>query len=348
MGVFRDWQPRYLAEGIATFPMAFVQTEDGKVDKKPLVKGYLKIGTNRSGELATKQRFADCDGIGFGVVRPYGPKITVLDIDKADESLVGPAIERHGDTPIIVRTATRKYHLYYRHNGEPRQIRPWGEDIPIDLLGGGFVVAPGSISPQGRYEFLRGDLSQIKNLPAMRGIDDLLKPTKAVRQRPEDTQVFLEGTRNKAFFIGSMRQARRVQNFDELLAFAREYNEGHMRPPLTDIQVVRTAVSAWEYELRGENFVDGGGFTVMRTDALDELDPDSYYLISQIKRYHWGRDQFVLTGEFARKLGWNLKRFVKARRVLESRGHITVLHRGGRGAGTPSQYGWPVRRLPTK
>src|SRR5262249_7040792 len=103
--------------------------------------------------------------------------------------------------------------------------------------------------------------------------------------------------------------------------------EGHMRPLLTDIQVVRTAVSAWEYELRGENFVDGGGFTVMRTDALDELDPDSYYLMSQIKRYHWGRDQFVLTGEFAKKLGWNPKRFVKARRVLESRGHITVLHR---------------------
>jgi len=165
MGVFREWQPKYQEEGVATFPVAIERIGDtDKTHKRPLISRYLDVGTKASRQLAARPKFADCNGIGFRVDRSYGPKITVLDIDTTDEHEVARAIERHGDTPIIIRTASRKYQLYYGHGGEKRLVRPWGEDVPIDLLGAGFVVAVPSVGPTGSYEFLRGSLGNLRNL----------------------------------------------------------------------------------------------------------------------------------------------------------------------------------------
>jgi Bifunctional DNA primase/polymerase, N-terminal len=193
MGVFTEWQPRYLAERIATFPVIIDET-----GKRPAVKHYLKMGTDRSTELAGKPQFANCNGIGFRVDRPYGPKITVLDIDIADEREVTRAIERHGDTEIIVKTASGKFHLYYRHAGEHRMVRPWGQEVPIDILGGGMVIAAPSIGPKGIYHFVKGGLDQVHSLPPMRGIDDLLKKPK--EELAGNSGVIREGKRNKSLW----------------------------------------------------------------------------------------------------------------------------------------------------
>jgi hypothetical protein len=68
--------------------------------------------------------------------------VTVLDVDIGDERVLSDALARHGETPLVVRSGSGKYHAYYRHNGERRRIRPW-RGLPIDLLGeGGLVVAP--------------------------------------------------------------------------------------------------------------------------------------------------------------------------------------------------------------
>lgn len=120
----------------------------------------------------------------------------------------------------------------------------------------GFVVAVPSITPGGSYEFIRGDLSQIGNLPVMRGVDQFKagnivdealtgtgEPKRATRQ-----QTFSEGDRNRMLFRACMLQAKHSVNFDELLVFAREFNETNMQPNLLDIEVVRTATSAWEYD----------------------------------------------------------------------------------------------------
>jgi hypothetical protein len=57
---FRNWQPKYAALGIATFPVAI-----GLNGKKPLVSHYARIGLRASGEIA--QKFPDAMGIGFMV-----------------------------------------------------------------------------------------------------------------------------------------------------------------------------------------------------------------------------------------------------------------------------------------
>jgi hypothetical protein len=50
-----------------------------------------------------------------------------------------------------------------------------------------------------------------------------------------------------------MRRAAISNSFDEVLAFARSYNEEHMEPKLADSIVVETASSAWRYETLGLN-----------------------------------------------------------------------------------------------
>jgi hypothetical protein len=97
-------------------------------------------------------------------------KITVLDIDDKGERTLAAALDRHGSTPILVRSGSGNHQAWYRHNGEHRLIRPW-RGLPIDLLGAGFVVAPPSISTKGQYEFIQGSLDDLERLPVLRDLD---------------------------------------------------------------------------------------------------------------------------------------------------------------------------------
>src|SRR6516162_8985087 len=61
----------------------------------------------------------NCDAFGF---QPGArSKITILDVDTTNERVLADAQIRHGGSPLKVRTASGKFHVYYRHNGEPRK-----------------------------------------------------------------------------------------------------------------------------------------------------------------------------------------------------------------------------------
>jgi hypothetical protein len=48
-------------------------------------------------------------------------RATVVDIDSAADAQLQHAIDIYGDSPVIVRTASGKAHVYYRHGGERRR-----------------------------------------------------------------------------------------------------------------------------------------------------------------------------------------------------------------------------------
>src|SRR6266567_4659388 len=79
MGVFSEWQPRYATVGIATVPV-------NPDNKKPLVSGWQRFGCPGSTALASKPRFQSCNGIAFRC--GARSKITILDIDVADEQML--------------------------------------------------------------------------------------------------------------------------------------------------------------------------------------------------------------------------------------------------------------------
>jgi hypothetical protein len=112
--------------------------------------------------------------------------ITVLDVDSTDDRVFADALNRHGDTPVKVQTASGKFHGLYKFNGERRQIRKFGE-LPIDILGAGvFVVAPPSlITGKGNYEFIEGGLDDLNRLPTMRNLPPHIyqAPSKSEKSR---------------------------------------------------------------------------------------------------------------------------------------------------------------------
>jgi hypothetical protein len=232
-GLLAEWQPVYAEHGIALFPIK-------AKEKKPAIRNWIKVGLEGSADLARK--FAAFDSFAFVV----GPRsgITVLDVDTPDERVLMDAMARHGESPFIVRTHSGKWHAWYRHAGERRRIRHW-KDRPIDVLGGGYVVAPPSFGEKGRYEIIAGTLDDLANLPALRNLN--LSPP-LDRTRANDVGAAPQGSeevaRNDDLFHACLRRAYPWSNLDALLDFARKRNEQYM-PPLPYAEVVQVASNAW-------------------------------------------------------------------------------------------------------
>jgi hypothetical protein len=326
---FRDWQPQYAAHGIATFPVAV-----GPDGKKPLVAHYARFGLRASAEIA--QKFPDAIALGFMVGKRSG--LTILDVDSPHDHVLADALDRHGHTPIIVRSGSGNHQAWYRWNGQRRLIRP-GHNKPIDILGAGFVVAPPSRGTKSDYQFVQGGLDDLNRLPTLGGFRTALPP---VSPASCPVEVVTEGHRNGSLWRHCMQSAHHCDDFDALLDVARTRN-AEFTPPLLDDEVVKIATSAWCYTERNENWFGFGrrvAFPHATVDRLAAQDPYALALLGVLKRLHGGRDHFILAKETAHKLGWSLPAFKAARKRLEDECEIRCISRGGRGAHDPPRYTW--------
>jgi hypothetical protein len=325
-GVFAQWQPRYAKHGVATFPVE---------NKKPCVRGWQSVGLKSSTQLALK--FAAADGFGFQCGKLN--KITLIDIDSCDQGVVGEAIKLFGESPIIWRTGSGNHAMPFRHNGEARRIRAV-PGLPIDVLGGGFAVAPPSMGAAGRYEFLQGNLADLDRLPVAR-IPKAEKPAStAIGQRG-----IPEGERSDTLFKHALRHAAHVDDLDALTDVVRTRNMDCM-PPLSETEVVRIAVSAWSYQQEGKNLVGRGHAIVTAHTVIDELmheSPDGFLLLMVLKRRHWGRD-FVAANAMAPFMpggGWTLRRLQDARKTLVDQRYIELVRPAG--YRSPAMYRFPIK-----
>jgi hypothetical protein len=306
-GRFAKWQPQYATHRIATFP---VRVSDGV--KKPAIRGWQRVGLPGSAALA--QKFADAAAFGFCP----GPRseLTILDVDTSDERVLADALDRHGSTPIIVRTGSGNRQAWYRHNGEGRLIRP-EPDKPIDILGSGFVVAPPSHAPAGNYQFILGGLNDLDRLPVMRDL-----PIKATQTSLPDIETRSQsvscGRRNDTLFRKCLGDARFCDDFDALLDVARTYNAESLEP-LSDEEVIKVATSAWGYEERGENRYGKTGvwFSTEEVNFLIKTDPEKYLLKSFLRANNGPKSTFMITNSLASRLGMSRKRLSATRRGLE-------------------------------
>ena len=308
MGIWREWQPRYAQVGIATFPVRL------GTEKKPAVRGWLRIGLRASAGLAAREQFAAYDAFGFV---PARGRITVLDVDSTDELILRAALSQHGETPVLIRTASGKYHAWYRHGGERRMIRPWGPDLPIDVLGdGGYVVAPPSKSSSGNYEIIQGSLDDVDHLPIMRGLAGLIDTTDRVAKY-RSKQPVTEGKRNTALFRRCLKSARYCDDRDQLLDFGRTQNESFI-PPLPEVEVVQIVNSAWGYEERGENRsgCHGAWFDTAEANRLITSDQDVFVLLAYLRANNGPERTFMIANGLAERFGWGRRRLAGARKCL--------------------------------
>ena len=332
MGVFQQWQPIYAAHNVPTFPVR------GDT-KRPAVKGYLKVGPQVSERFAGK--FGGYDAFGFALKRAG---ITVLDVDTPDERVLADALDRHGQTPLVIRTGSGNWQAYYRNRGEGRRIRPWSGK-PIDVLGDGFTIAPPSKGARGWYAFVQGTLDDLDRLPRIKGLAVTGEAPAAAPNKPERIAI-AKGQRNRELFRFCMSEARSCASLDELVYRAAAFAETALSPvpePVTAEEIKRTAMSAWGYEAGGENWSGKGRVVAFDHDLVDRYlrsDPDAFLLLTDLKRHHWGRTEFVIANGMAVALGWGRPRFYKARQQLLDGGVIRCVHPGGRGPADTPVYAW--------
>jgi ribosomal protein L37AE/L43A len=318
-GLFATWQPQYAQIGLATFPVQ---------GKKPAVRGYLHLGLRASHHLTSQFPSADAFGVALGARN----NLTILDVDTSDKRVLTEALDQHGNTPFIVRSGRGYFQAWYRYNGERRLIRPF-PDLPVDILGAGFVVAPPSQVGAGSYEIIQGSLSDLQRLPIMRVREDY-----SVRGRERHSLPV--GSRNDNLFRYALQQARHVDDRETLLDVVSTENDHACQPPLAETEIARIVASAWRCQSEGRNFVGGNKVyvTFEEIDKIANADPDALVLLMVLRRFHYGRREFALGKAMALKLNWTLPRFRAARQCLEVAGRIKCRHAGGRGPNDPPVY----------
>jgi hypothetical protein len=319
---FAHWQPEFEAHGIPTFPV------DGAA-KRPLVRGYLKVGSAYSRKLTS--RFPDAQAYGFALRN----RVTVLDIDSSDERVLADALDRHGPSPLIIRSGGGNFQAWYKSNGEGRHVRP-DPTRPIDVLGGGFVIGPGSAGTRGRYEIIQGHLDDIGQLPPLRNFS--LPPSAG------GGGLIGEGRRNSALWKHCMRNARSCDDFDALLDVAKTYNADQISTPLSDHEIFKTAKSAWQVTERGENrFGQKGAWSpAEEVNRLVASDPDLFLLLSFLRANNGPRSQFWIANGLCETLGWTRKRLSAARSRLANAGYVSQVR--PQTARSPAIFRWPGGR----
>lgn len=344
---FTVQQPRYAEAGLITFPVNFAPLPSGKVDKVPAVKGWQKIGAKGSAALGQKESFAAC---GVGLVTGKRSGLTILDIDTPSENALADALSKHGKSPVIAKTASGKFHVWYKHNGEGRHIRPF-EGLDIDILGqggaGGFAVVPDSEHDGKRYEFIQGGLDAVPALPVMRGLEGipaLERASKAIEkplQAPAlSSGKFPVGQRTKALFDALRDYAGRNQVTSEsgLLEFGRLWLMAHCEGDYPEVRLLGQVKGVLKLIEQGRCWTKGQGQkVVIDGDELERLasSPDALCLYMMLQKAHWDRERFALANAFGASLGWSKPRFQKARDTLQEFGLIACLQKGGNGPNDP-------------
>jgi len=97
--IFRHWQPRYAAHGIAAIPLRPIIDVTKKV---PCIKQGQLLQLSESAKLVHK--FPDA-GVAFWAGRRS--RISVLDVDSKSENDLADAMARFGQSPFVVRTAAK-------------------------------------------------------------------------------------------------------------------------------------------------------------------------------------------------------------------------------------------------
>jgi hypothetical protein len=258
MGAFATAVEIFAAQGIGVIPTRH------DTPAVPMVKHPDRLGARASRLLAQRQRFSSANAAIW--TGPHS-RLTIVDIDSADSDHITAAIRACGDTPLKVSTPSGGLHLYYQHGGEQRQIRPFGKDLPLDLLGNGLAVVPPSLrvatgkKVAGQYRVVEGNLALLDHLPLLRAgampgcanrqLSSLSRtPDAALRQMREG-----DG-RDNALFKVACCLGHVCATEQELINMVLTENR-KMAEPLTDNAAMAKAASAWRYKEKGKLFGKG-------------------------------------------------------------------------------------------
>lgn len=338
-------------------------------DKRPAVRGFkiasLTVGKSR----AYMRAQPDADALGIPDGRLSG--LVRLDIDVPGDAVVAEVIRRAGDTPFKVRTASGKFHLVYRFNGErrltarpvigkrpPSNAQPW-DDLCVDLCGeGGYSVSPPSRCNGGTYDLvgevsLEQLLARRNTLPTIQGLEARAYLSS---ERPKLLRTFGEpepeltlvrpGNRDAIFYREVARICQRLHRAgatkEDAIAHALARNRS-FPVPLDQCEVTAKVNYWWERTVRGENQFGRGQQPSDGAWAVElaSTDPALFALLSVLQKLNGPEAEFWISNGFAgtRLVGWwSLDRLRSARQRALDGGWLVQIRRATKGI--PALYCW--------
>ncbi len=341
MGIFSDNAPRYASYGLHVIPVG------GRNGKRPLVRKWT--------DPVTPVKFDDwCRIHGDANLAVHAGHSELLIVDVDSPVLINQAIERFGDTPLQTRTPSGGGHLWYRANGELRQIKLDGK--PIDILAGNsLLVAPPSVRPDGNaYRFVYGNIDDIATLPTILPGAFPHKPKQAKSAKATKVKGAPQPRgqgRNDALFMAAKDFAiqNHVSSLTEIMDFCREYNSA-FKPPLPEHEVVKVAGSVWKMKTEGRLYGKNNRALVIPETIHVRLMQETgnvcklfSYIWFNIPRDHVG---FAICPEaMAEPLNMSPKTIRKFRNRLLEMGFIRRIHIGGSQYGDASLYVWDMSTI---
>lgn len=265
--------------------------------------------------------------------------VTVVDVD-GGEALAEEMVARAGDTPLITRTPSLGYHLWYRSSGERNaNLRSSGLAVDVKAGAAGIVIVPPSFrrSTGNPYVFERGNWDDLARLPVAR-------PGSLSHSEPQMGHGVLlvpRGRRNDTLFRRALREARCCDDADALVDVVCTLND-QLQDPLSEQEALKIAMNAWRYESSGENWVGREARAIIPRSLIMQFAPlknggDALMLYSLLQTVHGVRD---LRGEpfavapaamtKANVMGsWSARRLRNARQVLLDAAVLQRVKSGG-------------------
>jgi hypothetical protein len=225
--------------GLAVLPVSH--------EKKPCVSGFNNW-RHRPWSKQIKQWTKKFSTAQVGILCGLS-LLTVVDVDSA--ALLEYAINRWGDTPLVVKT-NRGFHLYYRSNKWDRSRNFRGEGLDIDVKAGvAFVMVPPSLNSAGEeLTFYKGSWGSLAQLPQYKdslpvaGRPRSFKPAKSVALALPESQIE-KGSRNDA--LVKFLNSRSWRSLEEVQASALEWNCKACVVPEEEKAVLASVASFWKF-----------------------------------------------------------------------------------------------------
>ena len=289
---------------------------------------YQKVGLRGSTELAAK--FPDAQTYGF----MYGPRnrLTIVDLDTADPAIIEEGERLFGASPVLWQTGGGKYAMAYRHNGEPRLIRPFGKSGPqIDLLGGGLCVAPPSRGAKQQYQIIRGTLADLDRLPVARTPNEIAQVIAGNR-----ADRIPKGSRQNELFKYCNSIVGYCDTPDQLIDAATTWADDRLASPLPAVEIIKTCNSVWQY--RGgrkrimNQIIDGPHWAELRAD------PEILGVFTFLAAENGPTAEFMIADGLAAAMGWRRRLIPEARDRFLKLGLIERTRRLGKTG--PYLYRW--------
>lgn len=229
----------YAAQGWPVFPLR-------PGEKAPIIIGSFHNATTHA--AAVEAWWAKWPDANIGIATGTVSDLLVIDVDvKKGKQGLQSLQELQLPQTLTIGTPSRGWHLYFRMP-PGRPIRIGADLLPgIDWRGeGGYVVAAGSVTPQGMYEIRRRH--EIAQLPPR--VVDLLRRVRrrAQVQLGEDGElVIAEGARDSTLtsIAGSLR--RHGVGAPVILECLRAINQAYCAVPHAERDLERIAGSVGRY-----------------------------------------------------------------------------------------------------